>query len=84
MMTFVEVDELAATYERLIASDWRVVQRKAHDKFAVRFAPRALFLRAGVYRDWELGPQRTASEDEVGSAVNLRGMGEGYAPCGAV
>jgi hypothetical protein len=82
MMTFVGVDELAAAYEGLVASDWRRVQQQAHERFAKRFAPKALFARAAVYRDWELGPPQARVAVEVGEAVDYARLGgRNYTVC---
>ena len=82
MMTFVGVDELAAAYEGLVASDWRRLQRQAHERFAQRFAPKALFTRAAVYRDWELGPLQARVAVEVGEAVDYARLGgRNYTVC---
>jgi hypothetical protein len=66
MIHFADFDALPALYERLVASDWRSAQRLAHERFATRFAPEALFRRAAIYRDWGLGPHDGA---DVGAAA---------------
>ena len=79
MMTFVDVPDLAATYERLIATDWRAAQRLSHERFERHFAPRALFARAAVYRDWKLSS--LPSDAGVASAAANYIDGERYASC---
>lgn len=52
MLTFAEQPAIVAAYERLLASDVRAARYRAHAIFARRFAPRALFERAGIYAEW--------------------------------
>ena len=72
MITFADVPDLAPTFERLVATDVRAAQRRAHDKFSARFAPAAIFHRAAIYRDWGLTQSPYVPHDaplELGSAV---------------
>lgn len=79
MITFVDLPALPAAYERLVASDWRAVQRNAHRRFARRFAPAAIFRRAGVYRDWGISRASTSrsSKDEGSAALYVHYASDG-------
>tara|TARA_B110001452_G_scaffold218494_1_gene190263 strand:+ start:1605 stop:2765 length:1161 start_codon:yes stop_codon:yes gene_type:complete len=55
LITFAPLAELPAAYRALRAtSDRRRLARGVFRNFTRRFAPRALFEAAGVYRDWRL------------------------------
>lgn len=82
MITFSSIRDLPATYQNLLRSDWRATQRAAYRSFAQRFAPSALFQRAGVYRDWAIAPWLLRRDEEEGSAVMYDGVLAGrHSPC---
>ena len=61
MIRFAPLEKLPAAYWEVIYSDWHAAARRAHELFSHRFAPKALFARAAIYRDWQIGSHETPS-----------------------